>query len=274
MWKKVWKTGVFHKKPGFRATLLRMDCPRACLFDLDDTLADSFKAPGPEMIRKVAALTARMPIAVISGASFERMSTEVLNPVTRLEPTAVMYAFPDSASAGFMLEDGSWKPAYSLEFAPEQLEKIRAVVEACAEASGIASGVNYEPKILLEKTQVRYAALGLDASEADKSSWDPQQTKRRALKALLDEKLADCQVLIGGRTTIDITRKGVDKSYGVRWLSDHLHIPPQEMFYVGDALYDGGNDQVVISTGIRTRQTSGPEETLTILDELLAACAA
>jgi hypothetical protein len=42
------------------------------------------------------------------------------------------------------------------------------------------------------------------------------------------------------------------------------------MLYIGDALFPGGNDEVVKETGIETRQTSGPEETARIIRELLA----
>jgi HAD superfamily hydrolase (TIGR01484 family) len=251
-----------------------MAVPKAALFDLDDTLAESFKAPTEEMVEKIAKLTGHIPVAIISGASFERMREEILDPVVELVPEPLLFAFPDSASIGYTFEAGVWDRVYSLEFRDEQLEKIKKVIEACASESGVMSDVQYEPKILLERTQVRYAALGLNASEADKDSWDTDKSKRRKLKALLDERLTDCEVLIGGRTTIDITRKGVDKAYGVRWLSEHLQIPTNEMFYVGDALYEGGNDQVVIATGIDARQTSGPDETLSILDELLSSLAA
>ena len=81
--------------------------------------------------------------------------------------------------------------------------------------------------------------------------------------------MPDVEVLIGGMTTIDVTKKGIDKSYGVLWLSKHLNIPVAEMLYVGDALYPGGNDAVVIPTGIQTHITSGPGETTLIIDRLL-----
>jgi hypothetical protein len=44
------------------------------------------------------------------------------------------------------------------------------------------------------------------------------------------------------------------------------------MLYVGDALYPGGNDEVVILTGVQTRAVANPTETETIIDEILAAC--
>ena len=120
--------------------------------------------------------------------------------------------------------------------------------------------------------QIAFAVLGLEASDEAKKSWDVDKTKRTALKKTLEKKIPEFEILIGGRTTIDITKKGINKSHGVRWLAKHLDLEPKEMLYVGDALYRGGNDSVVIPTGVETLPTSGPEETLGIIDELLWAC--
>jgi hypothetical protein len=43
-----------------------------------------------------------------------------------------------------------------------------------------------------------------------------------------------------------------------------------EMLYIGDALDDGGNDSVVIGTGIKTHEVFGPKETAGIIEEILA----
>ncbi|MEK7068882.1 MAG: HAD hydrolase family protein, partial [Patescibacteria group bacterium] len=77
---------------------------------------------------------------------------------------------------------------------------------------------------------------------------------------------------ISSRTAIDITKKGVDKALGVLWFSEHLKINPQEMLFVGDALGPEGNDEIVIPTGIDTREVKNPEETAKIIDEILATC--
>jgi hypothetical protein len=42
-----------------------------------------------------------------------------------------------------------------------------------------------------------------------------------------------------------------------------------EIMYVGDALFPGGNDAVILSTGVKTVATSGPIETLTIIDDII-----
>ncbi len=72
-----------------------------------------------------------------------------------------------------------------------------------------------------------------------------------------------------GSTSIDVTRRGLTKAYGVRKLSEHLDIPISNMLYIGDALFPGGNDEVVKETSIETRATSSPEETARIIEEVL-----
>ena len=47
---------------------------------------------------------------------------------------------------------------------------------------------------------------------------------------------------MGGATSIDVTKPGIDKAYGIRKLRDVLGISLKEMIFVGDALFAGGND--------------------------------
>ncbi len=47
---------------------------------------------------------------------------------------------------------------------------------------------------------------------------------------------------MGGATSIDVTKPGIDKAYGIGKLRDTLHLSFKEMIYIGDALFPGGND--------------------------------
>ena len=74
---------------------------------------------------------------------------------------------------------------------------------------------------------------------------------------------------MGGLTTIDITRKGLTKAYGIRQLVELTDTAISEMLYVGDALQEGGNDAVVIETGVRTHEVFGPKETAAFIKDIL-----
>ena len=44
---------------------------------------------------------------------------------------------------------------------------------------------------------------------------------------------------LGGATSIDVTKPGIDKAYGIKKLQETLGISIKEMIYVGDALFVG-----------------------------------
>lgn len=244
--------------------------PHAVIFDLDDTLAESFQPPAPEMIARLAALLERMPVAIISGAKFERIKSEVLDRLADSPHVRNLSVLSDNAAQAYIYSGASWERAYTNEFTTDEQTRIEITIrEAVAESGILGQNPKYEPDLLKDPTQLRYATLGTKALADDKKNWDPDMSKRRKLQELLRSRLPECEVSIGGKTTIDITKKGINKAYGINWLSHRLAFAPSEMLFVGDALYDGGNDAVVIPTGIQTRAVSKPSETAEIIDELL-----
>ncbi|RJQ35627.1 HAD-IIB family hydrolase [Candidatus Parcubacteria bacterium] len=245
-----------------------MTHPQAVLFDLDDTLAESFQPPTQEMIERLHRLLEKVPVAILSAAGLPRIQHDFLEHLADSPSIDRFFVFSNSASECFQYKDGVWQLQYHTAFTPEERTHIKATIETCAAEVGYRHP-EYEPQMWDRESQIAYAMINSHAPQTIKKSWDPDQAKRKQIKACLDKVLTDCQVLIGGNVTIDITKKGVDKSHGVKWLSEKLGIEPGEMLYIGDALYPGGNDSVVIPTGIQTRETSGPEETMTIVDEIL-----
>jgi HAD superfamily hydrolase (TIGR01484 family) len=243
-----------------------MKCPRAAVFDVDDTLAESFQPPPSVIIEKLRALLERIPVAIISAAGFVRIERDFLCHLTDSKHVNNLFVLPNSSAEAYTWADG-WNEEYSLAISQEE----RALIEEALRNSDLTP--DSRALVIDRGVQVAYAAVGLHATLEEKKAWDPTQVKRRAMKEALDKFLPGYEVLIGGMTTIDITKKGVNKAYGVRWLAERLKLEPADMLYVGDALYEGGNDAVVIPTGIQTRAVSGPSETETVLDELLKVCA-
>jgi phosphomannomutase len=73
----------------------------------------------------------------------------------------------------------------------------------------------------------------------------------------LDPLIPEFSVRMGGATSIDVTKPGIDKAYGIRKLRDILGISLKEMIFIGDALFPGGNDypakkRVLFPSGSRT----------------------
>jgi hypothetical protein len=76
---------------------------------------------------------------------------------------------------------------------------------------------------------------------------------------------------MGGATSIDVTKPGIDKAYGIGKLRDLLGISLKEMIYIGDALFPGGNDYPVEEAGVVCVSVRGPQETKPVT-EAITAC--
>ncbi len=227
----------------------------------------------PEMVKKLGDLLERIPLAIMSAAGFPRIRDQFISHLEHSPHISQFYIFPNSTAECYTFKNGEWKLAYSLGLSEDDRETIRkAIRDALAETGVLEEHPKHEPMIIDRDAQIALATIGLDASFEEKKAWDPDQAKRKKLTAVLEKKIPQFEILMGGMTTIDITHKGVNKAYGVNWLSQKLNIPAPEMLYVGDALYPGGNDEVVRPTGIQTHMVSGPSETLIVLDELLSVC--
>jgi len=248
-------------------------CPRAVLFDLDNTIAESFQPPHPHVASRLHELLKSMPVAIMSGASFERMEKDLLPALPHDADWSRLYIFSDTAAQCYINDSGAWKSIYKFAFTKTECEGImNAFIEALEETGVSKDDQRWGDLFLARDTQVTFAGLGVDASPEKKRAWDPDCSKRQKLKEVLDKKLAGLDIRISGRTAIDITRKGIDKAYGVKWLAERLGVAPSEMLFVGDALSPGGNDAIVIPTGIQIIEVAGPHETADVIDSIISAC--
>jgi hydroxymethylpyrimidine pyrophosphatase-like HAD family hydrolase len=75
---------------------------------------------------------------------------------------------------------------------------------------------------------------------------------------------------MGGATSIDVTKPGIDKGYGIRKLRDILGISLEEMIFIGDALFPGGNDYPAKEAGVVSIPVRGPQETKPVTEAIIA----
>ena len=243
--------------------------PAAIIFDLDDTLAESFQPPTAEVLEKIFRLAERVPVVIMSGASFMRIERDILKRAPHKADASNLFVLSDNAARCDVWKGSRWETAYGFPLEEHERELITHAIEEAIEATGVFKNAPVAPRIIDRDTSVAVAALPADASREEKIMWDTDMHKRWALASALREKLPGYEILIGGKTTIDIVRKGVSKAFGVEWLAKELDIPASEMLFIGDAFYEGGNDAVVVPTGIQTYTTSSPEETERMIDEML-----
>ena len=75
---------------------------------------------------------------------------------------------------------------------------------------------------------------------------------------------------LGGTTSVDVTKPGIDKAYGIRKLRDTLGISLKEMIFIGDALFPGGNDYPAEEAGVVSIPVRGPNETKRVTEAIIA----
>jgi phosphomannomutase len=165
---------------------------------------------------------------------------------------------------------GGWKRIYSEDFTSDEKSKIIASLHKAVEDAGFKVGRVWGETIEDRGSQITYSALGQHAPLNEKSKWDPDYAKRKKIKALLDTQLPEFSVRMGGATSIDVTKPGIDKAYGVRKLRDILGISLKEMIFIGDALFPGGNDYPAEEAGVIAIPVRGPEDTKRVIEAIIA----
>lgn len=246
---------------------------KALIFDLDGTLTESKSALTPEMGALLARLLARMPVAIMSGGSYAQFQKQLLEGMPADANFENLYLFPTSAAQCYEWKDGIWHFVYNNPFTPEEKSQIlQALAESLHE-----TGLDVPPSQLWGEqtedrgTQITWSALGQQAPIKEKKAWDPDRSKRAPLQAALIERLPGFSIRANATNSIDITREGMTKAYGVHQFSNLLQIPISAMLYVGDGLFPGGNDEIVEETGIETKKVRGPSDTAKLIEKTLAS---
>ena len=165
----------------------------------------------------------------------------------------------------------NWQEVYAEKLSEEEKKRIfKAFEKTFKELNYIHPEKVYGELFEDRGTQVTFSALGQEAPWPLKEKWKNEHAEDKLKIAKTMQKyLPDLEVRAGGYTSVDVTHKGVDKEYGLRQIKKHLGIDFQEMLFVGDALFPGGNDYPALRTGVPCFAVKGPEETKELIRSLL-----
>ena len=239
------------------------------IYDLDGTLAESKAAVDAEMASLLRSLLEVVRVAVISGGDWPQFEKQVLSHFPHDERLKNLSLLP-TCGTKFFHYTGAWKKIYSEDFTADEKSKIVSSLRKAVDQAGFKVEKVWGEIIEDRGSQITYSALGQHAPLNEKSKWDPDFSKRKKIKALLDTQLREFSVRMGGATSIDVTKPGIDKEYGVRKLRDILGISLKEMIFVGDALFPGGNDYPAEQAGVIAIPVRGPEDTKRVVEAIIA----
>lgn len=235
------------------------------MFDLDGTLGKSKCPIDPEMEELLQKLILHKKVAIISGGGYPQFQTQVLKVFPRDEHFTNLYLMPTSGTRLYSWR-GTWNEQYAEHLSPKEKEKIMIAFNfSLRQAGHIAPAKVYGTIIEDRGSQITFSALGQQAPVEEKAKWDPDRKKREAIVSFLRQRLPEFDVRIGGSTSIDVTKKGVNKAYGIRKLEEFLHLTPDEIVFVGDTLLPGGNDYPAKATGVDCVSVKNPEDTKALI---------
>src|ERR1035437_5720596 len=169
------------------------------VFDLDGTLAESKSSITSEMASLLHDLLGVMKVAVISGGSWTQFENLFLLP---------------TCGTQFFRYDGQWSKVYSEDLSAEQRKKIVSSLQRALDESGIKVDHVWGDAIEDRGSQITLSVLGQRAPLSAKQGWDPDFAKRKKITAILEPLLPAFAINMGGTTSIDVTKPGIDKAYG------------------------------------------------------------
>lgn len=242
---------------------------RLVVFDLNGTLCEPNKPLDEEMADLFTRLLCLVKVAVVSGRDENEIRRQLLAPLESAD--ALDHLTVLAANGGKVVHCGpGWESPDADDLTTEDKDEIlRLLREALAASDSETIEVSGE-QIIDRGSQITFCALGTEANPETRAAWDSDHEKRMRLKSAFDALTTDYSVRLSGMTSLDITRVGIDKSYGIRQLRDNLGIALDEMLFVGASLFPGGNDHPVKELGVLTIQVSNPGETKRVIETMLA----
>ena len=190
----------------------------------------------------LVALLGVADVCVISGGDWPQFKTQVVDRLPDDAQLGRLWIMPTSGTKLYRFVEGRWKAIYAEDFSDEERDRILKALDKAVEEAGFKGEKTWGEQIEDRGSQITFSGLGQEAPLDAKKAWDPDRKKREAMQKAAQKELPDLSINIGGSTSIDVTHKGVDKAYGMEKLAEASDIAKDEMIFMGDAVYPGGND--------------------------------
>lgn len=234
-------------------------------FDLDGTLAESKQPIGSEMGEALADLLDVTDVAVISGGDWPQFDKQVASRLPERSALARLWLMPTTGTKLYRHDGSIWRMIYGELFDPEEKARILAGFVDSLKATGFDPERTWGERIEDRGSQITFSALGQQAPTQAKDLWDPDFAKRKIIQHDLRQRLPGLSINMGGATSIDVTRGGVDKAYGLKRLNELSGVALESMLFVGDAIFPGGNDYPAKQLGLDTVLVRDPDATLAVI---------
>ena len=243
------------------------------VFDLDGTLAESKYPIDKETAELLEELLKAKKIAVIGGGKYELFQRQLLYKLSLpKELLTSLFLFPATATTFYKYDGNNWIEVYSQHFSKEEKEKILAAFDKTFQELNYKHPEKIYGELVEDRvSQITFSVFGQEAPLELKEKWNKNHSDiRLKMEEVLQKHLPDMEVKIAGLTSIDVTRQGIDKGYGLKQMEQYLNIPLGDMLFVGDDFANEGNDEATLKTGVLCFEVKSIEDTKNLIKYLIS----
>lgn len=248
-------------------------------FDLDGTLAESKSPITDGMSDLLSRLLDKYHVCVISGGKFGQFEKQLLANL-KVDPVKLerLHMMPTCGTRYYIfdLAKGEWKQVYAENFKENEKKKIIGALNKGFDDLNYREKKHWGEQVEDRGSQVTFSVYGQDIVDElgkegvrKKEAWDPDNKKKNKLRDYIADLIPEFEVRVGGVTSIDVTKPGIDKAYGMHKLMEILGIAKEEILFIGDRLAEGGNDYPVKAMGIDSMEISHPDETELVIEAVI-----
>lgn len=240
--------------------------------DLDGTLAPSKFPIEDSMVEVLDQVLKVSRLAVISGGAYPQYQKQFLSRLNfDKEILKNLFLFPANGTTSYEydVENESWKKLYEENLTEEEKKQIFEGFKKALDDSDIDVSNPYGILIEDRGGEINFSGRGQEAPLFVKEVWDPDHTKRQRIVLELKKYIPQFEMRIGGMTSIEVTHPGITKAYAIKKIENLLRVSKEDIVFIGDAIFPGGNDFASKETGVECIQVSGPEETKKVLLKII-----
>ena len=232
--------------------------------DVDDTICDSCQQISPEMAKQIDRMIQKgYQFAFISGTKAEDLMTMISSSLKELH-----HILATTGTKYIIMDKGQSQIVYNHSFNAVEKKEILAAFEKLISHFKIQPLTSKEDQLQDRDSQISLSAVGRHAPSEIKAKYDPDGKIRQEWIRFLEQQLGDkYDYKIGGTTSLDVTKKGLDKEWGIRNFARYHNIPLHQIIFFGDKIYPGGNDYPATKV-VDCISVKNPKDTLQRLREI------
>ncbi|PIO07555.1 hypothetical protein COU59_03300 [Candidatus Pacearchaeota archaeon CG10_big_fil_rev_8_21_14_0_10_34_12] len=236
---------------------------RFLVFDVDNTITESCKEISDEMAKTLEKL--EQGIVFISGTNITELKRMISSKLKRKH-----HLLGNTGTHYVIKKENLENEIINNKLSKDEKKEIIQALKKLKEKYKLLPLTTENDQIQDRGSQITFSILGRNAPSEKKYIYDTSKDKRKKFVEYLKTILKDSyEMTIGGTTSIDITRKGIDKGESLLNFIKINNTKKENTTFFGDQLEEGGNDYPVKKLGIKCIEVKNPEDTIQILKKFI-----